>query len=113
MEVQDLILGTEIKLNLNIDPIDGQSMSEYDWQVELYCTPKKSITIKKTDDGTNDTDKRVVSVDKNNYLLLIDTTELGAGTIMAKITAHLNDDQFPDKLRTEIVLIDTGITINK
>ena len=81
--------------------------------MELYCTPKKSITIRKQDDGTNDTLKRVVYVDENNYLLLVDTTELGAGTINAKITAYLDDNKFPDGKRTEIVLVDTGITINK
>ena len=106
MATTKVILGSEIKLNLYIEPIGDISLNDYDFNVSLYCSPSKIITYKKEDT------KEVVE-DPNSRILPIDTNKLGVGRIMAKVTAYLPDGDFDDNLRTEIVFIDTDIEIKK
>lgn len=117
MSVQDPFLGTELKLNIHIDPIDGQHMADYNFEVEVYCNPKKSITATKTGKGTDEKLENLVNVkgdgSQDNYIVLVDSNEIGSGNIMCKITAYLPDDNFKDGFRTEVVVVDTGIVINK
>ena len=101
---QIIYLGTELKLNVNIEPIGGMTMDGYNWVAEVYCSPNKPTIIKKGN---------AIRVDENNYVLLVDTTNLGTGALKCKITAEIPDQDFDDSLRTEIACIDTGITIAK
>jgi hypothetical protein len=55
----------------------------------------------------------MIRVDSNNYIVLVDTNEVGAGDLKCKVTAYIPDGDFPDELRTEVVNIDTGINIIK
>lgn len=97
-----IFLGTELKLNINIEPIDNTSMDDYDFTVDVYCSPQKSITITKKD---------AIRIDENNYIILVDTTQLGTGNIKCKVTAYIPDPDFKDQERTEVVCINTNIKI--
>lgn len=97
-------LGTEVKLNIHIEPIDGVDIDDYDYITEVYCHPKKSIVIQKSD---------TMRVDNENYVVRIDTNVLGVGKIICKVTAYIPDGDFPDGLRTEIVAINTKINVIK
>ena len=96
--------GTEIKLNVNIEPMKGVSMESYDFKVEIYTLPSKVLTFKKSD---------AIRVDSNNYIVLVDTSLLGAGEIKCKVTAYIPDGDFQDGLRTEIAVTNTGIDISR
>ena len=97
-------IGTELKLNINIQPMDSLSMDDYDFEVEVYCTPKKSIIIQKSS---------AIKVDENNYIILVDTNAVGVGRIKCKVTAQIPDADFIDDYRTEVVCADTGIDVIK
>ena len=97
-------IGTELKLNINIEPIGDITMDDYDFEVQVYCSIKRVITIQKKD---------AIRVDQNNYMVLVDTSETGAGDLKCKVTAHIPDGDFNDGLRTEVVAVSTGITIIK
>lgn len=101
---QKTILGTELKLNIHIEPIGQTTMDDYDFQVEVYCQSKQIVTLKKED---------TIRIDENNYVCPIDTSELGTGTIKCRITAYIPDSDFEDGVRTEICGITTGIEIVK
>lgn len=98
-------LGTELKINVHVEPIDGYHMSGYDFECQFYVYTNKSVAISKAD---------MIKVDDDNYLALI-TSELaqkiGRGTIKMKITAHIPDADFPDGMRTEIADVCTGVVI--
>mgnify|MGYP006976591296 CR=1 FL=1 len=100
----NIFIGTELKLNINIEPMGEFTMDDYDWSVDVYCSTKRVVTIAKRD---------AIRIDKNNYVLLVDTEELGAGDVKCKITAYVPDFDFPDTLRTEVSMIDTGINVIK
>ena len=104
METTNIFLGTELKLNINIEPMGEFTMDDYDWSVEVYCSAKRVIVTKKED---------AIRIDSNNYVILVDSSELGAGDVKCKITAYVPDFDFPDTLRTEVSMIDTGINVIK
>ena len=97
-------LGSEIKLNLNIEPVGGYTMDDYDFVAEVYCKAKNSIVLTKD---------KTIRIDGNNYLLPVDTQDLGHGAIKVKVTAFIPDKDFVDGVRTEVVFIETGIEIIK
>jgi hypothetical protein len=103
---QKIFLGTELKLNINIEPIGSMTMDDYDFEVEVICGSfkKSSIVIKK---------ERAKKIDSNNYIICFSTTEVGAGKLMCRVTAYIPDGDFADGKRTEITEIDTGIEIVK
>lgn len=101
---QIIFLGTELKLNINIDSFGETTMDDYDFNVELI-----GGSFKKTSKVINKEDAK--RVDSDNYIICFDTTELGVGPLKCKITAYLPDGDFRDGKRTEITEIDTGIEI--
>lgn len=105
-------LGTELKLKISIDKIGEYTMDDYDFEVELYCNPKKAAKIVKSSDPKKDTPSKYVKDEEGSgYILLVDSREVGAGNMKCKITAYIPDMDFYDGLRTEVAIIDTNITI--
>lgn len=97
-----VFLGTQLKLNVNIEPIEEVSMSQYDWVIEAFCTPSNAVVINKNN---------AKRVDDNNYLIMIDTEKVGIGVLKCEVTAGLRDRDFGT--RTEVTVINTGIEIVK
>lgn len=97
-----VISGTEIKMNIHIDPLGHLHMSDYDFECKFYIFAKKAITITKAD---------MVKLDDDNYLVLVDTTDLGIGKLHLTLTAQIPDADFGNTMRREIACVDTGITI--
>lgn len=99
-----IILGTEIKLNIHIEPIDGLTMDDYDFQCDVFTSPSRRTTISKQD---------AKRVDENNYIIMINTRSIGVGNLKCEVSAQIPDGDFDDALRTEIALFNTGIVIAK
>lgn len=97
-----VFIGTELKMNVNIAPIDGISMDGYDFEVEFYCSPRKIVAFKKAD---------AIRIDDSNYMFRVDTKQVGSGDLMCKVTAFIPDSDFEDSLRTEVQMIDTRVHI--
>lgn len=97
--MEDVIRGTEVKYNLNIQPVGGASMSTFDFQVIAYAlgTAQKSVIPKRD----------CTKVDNNNYVVPVDTSPLGLGQLILDVHAYIPDQDFPDNLRTEIIRLET------
>lgn len=100
----DVYLGTELKLKIYVEPIDNITLDRCDFTVECFCSPKQSITIHKSD---------AIRIDKDNYVVLVDTNAIGVGTLRCKLIAQVPDADFDDLKRTDVSLINTGINIIK
>ena len=97
-------LGTEFKLNVHLDPIDGLHMSGYNFEVALYVYTNRKVVIPKS---------KMRKVDDDNYLLVVETADamrIGRGRINAEITAYIPDNDFSDGLRTEKLVLCTDVT---
>lgn len=138
-----VFLGTELKLSINIGGSEKDSpipnMGEFSFKVEVFCTSKNTLKAKYnykegfeiTDSVSNDIDiiysyKKNSSdeIDPNSFILLINTEKLGTGSVKCKVTAYLLDEDFKktddnytgtldNNYRTEVSIVDTGITIEK
>lgn len=99
-----VFIGTELKLNLYFEPLGNTKMRDYESiKVEAYCTtPEEGIILDEED---------IKVIDDNNCNILINTTEVGIGTLKIKITADILDLDFKDQERTEVVCVNTGIKI--
>lgn len=99
------VLGTEFKLNIHLEPIDGLSMQDYDFDAEIYTNADRRIVIPKS---------RMRMIDKDNYLCVIESANavrIGRGLVMVDITAHIPDSDFSDGLRTERITLCSGVKI--
>lgn len=106
-----VILGTELKLNINIDPIGNYTMADYDFDITLISgtMKKQSKTYSKKGGAL---DNGLKQVDKNNYIVAFDTRAVGVGKLMVQVVAYIPDTDFvDDQTRTEIVEMETGIQI--
>lgn len=100
-----VFLGTELKLNLSIDPIGDLTMDDYDFKVEAYCSSRNVIRVYKAN---------ATKVDEKNYIIPVDTGAIGTGALKCKVTAYIEDPDFKDDgIRTEVVVVNTGINIVK
>lgn len=101
-------LGTEFKINVNAEPIEGFHMSDYDFECILYVYTNRSVTFRKGD-------STVKKTDDDNYRVIVnseDCIKLGRGEVKLRFIAHIPDADFKDGYRTEIVDgICTGETI--
>lgn len=100
----EVFIGTELKLNIHIAPMGDITMDDYDFEVDVYCSPKRTVHILKAD---------ALRIDAENYVVLVDTAVLGAGDIKVKVTAFIPDGDCDDMLRTEVVALDTGLVVIK
>lgn len=97
-------IGTEYKINIKMDAVGDIHLSACDFFAIFYVNSTKMQQIQKED---------MVEVDDDNYIALVDSTLTGAGALKARITVEIPDADFDDGKRTEVVVINTGIVIDK
>lgn len=98
------VIGTELKVNINVEPIDGIHLSQCNFTCTFFINPNKSIILNKDN---------LIQLDDDNYLALLNSEDLGIGTIKMTIRILVPDDKFKDGTRTEIETICTDINITK
>lgn len=97
-----VFFGSEIKLNVGIEPIGGYHMKDYDFECEFYCNTNKRIVLN---------NEMMIEQDDDHFLAVLDSKELGKGVLKCKLTAYIPDGDCKDGKRTEVLVIDTGIQI--
>lgn len=101
-----IVLGTELKFNVHIEPIEGIRMSAYNFDCAFYVYSNRKVIINKSD---------MIKVDDENYIAMITTEQalkIGKGKIQLEITAYIPDNDFPDGLRTEKTIVCTDVVIS-
>lgn len=86
----------EEKININIEPIDGLHMDDYDFECAFYVSENRKVTVPKS---------KMIKVDENNYLALITSDmrrAMGKGDLNVRIIVRLPDDDFDDGYRTDV-----------
>lgn len=98
----ECVLGTQLKLNIHIDPLGELHMADYDFECKFFVFQKKFIDVTKDE---------MIKVDEDNYLVLVDTTTLGIGNLHITLTAYVPDNDFAGEIRKEVVCVPTNINI--
>lgn len=97
-------LGTELKINVHLDRLDGYRMSDIDFSCEFYVYTNRKVSVSK---------EQMIKVDDDNYIACVDSTKLGVGKIMCRVTAYIPDADFEDGIRKEVDTADTNIIITR
>ena len=97
-----IILGTELKINVAAEPINGFHMDDYDFTCTFFTSKNNKLVLSKT---------QMKRVDNDNYIAMIDTSQIGVGALRLRFEADIPDDDFEDHFRKEISLIDLKIQI--
>jgi hypothetical protein len=105
MAKQTIIMNTELKLGVSINPMGDIHASGYNFTVDFFCSPRKVKSFTKED---------LLPIDDDNFIALLDTAEVGTGELRCLITAYIPDEDFTnDGTRTEILEIVTDYNIIK
>lgn len=96
------IEGIRFKMNVTMDPIDGYTLEDTEWDVEVFAVGKKGVVFPKSE---------AIMSDANNYLLPIDSAKIGHGKYYYIITVRIPDADFPDGFRVEKWQTYSGIQI--
>ncbi len=58
------------------------------------------------------TKQQMTYVDDDTYMAVVDTTAVGPGDYLMRLTALIPDPDCPDAIRREVVTVDTGIHVD-
>ena len=97
--------GTELKINVHVEPLDNMSMANYEFECTFYTDANRRVTLKKADMKMEDVDNFIAVIETSNI------KKLGRGKLMLEFTAFIPDSDFSDGKRTEKAIINTNITI--
>lgn len=104
MGCNKVYLGTELKMNINIKPVENLTMDDYDFVCTAFCSNSKKVEATKQECNR---------IDADNYIFRVDTEKTGPGVLKIKVVAYIPDTDFPDSLRTEVSLVNTGIIVER
>jgi hypothetical protein len=100
-----IIQGTELRLGINVDPIDDWTLTKGEFDIEVYTSKNSKLTFTHQD--------KFIEINYNSVIVPVDTSKLKEGEIKVKFTAYIPDLLFEDGKRTDIAILNTGIPIKK
>lgn len=99
--------GTDVKLNIHIDPIAGQHMESYNFTLTFYTPDGKKKEYSKLNTSLSG---GLHKTDADNYFVYLQSDSLGEGTVKCKIEAEIIDSR-TNTYKTEITVIPCNIKI--
>ena len=97
-------IGSQIKILIAASLPDNLTLFNVDFDVVVYNDDKKD---KKKEYAKND----CILTDDMDYVVLIDSDELGVGTYMVKLAVYIPDTDFPDGKRKEVIRINPNVKV--
>lgn len=94
--------GTDLKINVHMEPVDGYRMQDIDFTVCFFCHTNRYVQLAK---------EELTAVDEDNYIACVDSRKLGLGMVYMEFAAEIPDTDFQTAVRREVVTIPTGIRI--
>ena len=97
-------IGSQIKILIAPSLPDNLTLFDVDFDVVVYNDDKKDQQkrYKKTE---------CILTDDYDYVVLVDSDELGVGTYMVKLTVYIPDTDFPDGHRKEVIRINPNVKV--
>lgn len=102
--VSTYTIGSQIKILIAASLPDNLTLFDVDFDVVVYNDDKKDQQkkYKKTE---------CILTDESDYVVLLDSDELGVGTYMVKLTVYIPDTDFPDGHRKEVIRINPNVKV--
>ena len=105
IKIPTRVSGSDSKIKFTADLPDGLKLSDIDFTVKVvnYCQKDVAKNYQKAD---------CISVDDGtSYVVLADTSELGIGIYMLRLTVHIPDTDYPGGTRKEVIKINPQIKV--
>ena len=101
-EVQTVTKGSDVKIAFTADLPDGLLLSDVEFNVKVMnIINDESLTYDKAD---------CIMLDEGaTYVALVDTSDLGVGDYMLKLTVHIPDTDYTSGTRKEVININPYI----
>ncbi len=103
-QIQTAVLGSDIKIEFWSELPDSLTMLDIPFTVTVYneMAVGKSVDFKKTE---------CILTDEGDYVVLVNTDDLGVGLLKLKVTFEIPDQDFPAGYRREVVRINPYIRV--
>lgn len=100
----DKIIGSEIKIKINVTDIDVCKFSATQFEAKFYTTNINTncYTIQKD---------QMTKIDDDTYICIVDSSITGLGVLNMQLTIYIPDDTCADGQRTEILREVTDVKI--
>ena len=104
-DVQSVPLGSDVKISFTADLPDGLLLKDigFNGQVINADAKDKVVNFTKAD--------CIMIGDGADYVVLVDTTELGIGSLFMKLTVHIPDTDYERGYRKEVININPKIQV--
>lgn len=103
-DVQTVPLGSDTKIQFTADLPDGLLLKDIDFSLKVInADTSHSEEYQKSD--------CIMTGDGADYVVLVDTEEMGVGTLMLRLTVHIPDSDYQSGTRKEVINIDPHIRI--
>jgi hypothetical protein len=104
-EVQTVTLGSDVKIEFTAELPDDMKLSDIDFSGKVINADEKDKVL-------NFVKVDCIEVEGGEcYVVLVDTTTLGVGTLMLKLTVMIPDTDYPSGYRKAVVNIDPKIQV--
>ena len=102
--MQTFIFGSDVKILVKAELPNELTLKDVDFTVMAYNTSEvdKKKTYQKSE---------CIETEHGDYVLMVDSTELGVGTYRCKLTVQIPDTDFPSGYRKEIVNINPHVIV--
>ena len=103
-DVQTVTLGSDAKISFTADLPDGLLLKDIGFTLKVINADTNHQADYTKDDC-------IMVGDGADYVVLLDTEEMGVGTLMLRLTVHIPDSDYPSGTRKEVINIDPRIRI--
>ena len=104
-EVQTVTLGSDVKIEFTAELPDDMKLSDVDFSGKVLNVDQKDVDV-----DFNKADC-IELEDGANYVVMVDSDDLGIGTLMLKLTVHIPDTDYLSGTRKQVVNINPHIKI--
>ena len=104
-DMQTVTLGSDVKIAFTADLPDGLLLKDMDFTVKVINMSEKdkAIDVPKAD--------CIMVFDGAAYVVLVESEELGIGTLMLRLTVYIPDTDYQSGTRKEVIKINPHIRI--
>ena len=104
-DVQTVTLGSDVKIAFTADLPDGLLLKDVDFTLKVINMSEKDVAIDVLKADCIETDEG------KNYVALVDSDDLGIGTLMLRLTVHIPDTDYQSGTRKEVIKINPHVKI--
>ena len=104
-DVQTVTLGSDVKIEFTAELPDGLLLKDVDFTLKVINMSEKDVAIDVLKADCIETDEG------KNYVALVDSDDLGIGTLMRRLTVMISDTDYQSGTRKEVIKINPHIKI--